>query len=65
MRLLTLAEYQRLTPRQQGYVQYAQGAWPGSELCDLSNPYSLGTKEYEEWVIGQQVACEQAQDSEE
>ena len=63
MTLITKAEWDRLTPKQQGYAQYMQGAWPGSELKRLKNPYKRGTDEYDQYKRGQAVAVQDAQDS--
>lgn len=65
LRLITKAEYDALPPRSQGYAQYWEGAKPGSELKVEVNPYSAGSHEYYEWQRGQQLACQDAQDSEE
>lgn len=64
-RLITLAEWQTLTPRQRGYVQYWQGEQPGSQLKDEVNPYEAGSKQWEDYEAGQREAVLDAQDSEE
>jgi hypothetical protein len=63
--LFTRAVYDKMTPRQQGYTQYMEGEWPGSELKDLANPYEEGTGDAAEWMLGQQMGVLAAQDSEE
>jgi hypothetical protein len=63
--LITKREYDRMTPQQQGYVQYWQGDQQGSELRGLENPYALDTTERARWDEGQRQACIDAQDSEE
>lgn len=64
-KLLTLVEYNALTPFQQGYIHYMQAGWPKSELKGLSNPYVLDTPEYKKWNEGQTRACLDVQDGEE
>ena len=63
--LVSRAKWQTLTPRQQGYVLYAQGDWPTSELTDLKNPYDKGTAAWEEFREGEAYGARVAQDSEE
>ena len=53
MRLITKAEYDKLTPRQQGYIQYMQGEWPGSKLKYCHNSYPEGSAEYLSFIAGQ------------
>ena len=65
VKLLTLGEYHRLEPKWQGYAQYMQGAWPGSELKNERNPYMPGSPEAEQWDAGQAHGVQVAQDSEE
>jgi hypothetical protein len=61
--LITLAKYKKLTPLQQGFVQYMQGAWPTSELKNEKNPYPKGSKKYKEWNDGQTAGVLAAQDA--
>ncbi len=63
--LTTKAQYDELGPLQQGYAQYMEGDWPGSELKDLQNPYPAGSSRWAEWNTGQLRAAIAAQDSEE
>jgi hypothetical protein len=63
-KLLTKKEYDKLTPRQQGYIHYVQEAQTGSELRGLSNPYPEGTKKYQDWDEGQMAAVLDVQDEE-
>ncbi len=63
--LISKATYDNLSPISQGYVQYWQGAWPGSELRDEKNPYPEGSKQHIEWEQGQLRGALDAQDSEE
>lgn len=58
-KLLTLAEYDALTPYEQGYVHYFQAAWPDSPIPKPGNtgtPYAEGTKEAEQFREGNYVA---------
>jgi hypothetical protein len=63
--LITKAEYDTLSPRTQGFIQYWQGGRPGSELKGLTNPYAAISKEHKDWDAGQANAVQEAQDSEE
>ena len=65
MKLLTLAEWEKIPPYQQGYVAYMQSSWPGSELLGATCPYDLGTRERRQFYEGEQAAVLAAQDSEE
>lgn len=64
-RLITLEEWLRLTPFQQGYEHYMQAAWPTSPLVNAKNHYAEGTPEWEAFCRGEQCAVNEAQDSEE
>lgn len=65
-RLITLKEYETLTPSEKGYVVYAQAELPGSELKDhQTNPYRFGSDKWKQFAEGQFQACLDAQDSEE
>jgi len=61
---VTKAEYDKLTPRQQGYVVYMQAAHPHSELKHVENHYPLYSKQWKEYEEGAVKACLEAQDSE-
>ncbi len=63
-RLYTKAEFEQMTPRSQGYIQYMQGELPGSELKGVRNPYRRNSMEWLMWQEGAQQACAEAQDSE-
>ena len=66
MKLITLKEFRKLKPIEQGYVSYMQGDLPGSELKDhQASPYEQGSREHELFRQGQQMGVSQAQDSEE
>jgi hypothetical protein len=64
VKLLTKDQYDKLTPRKQGYVHYVQEAQQGSELRGLTNPYAEGTKQHKEWDEGQMAAVLDVQDEE-
>lgn len=64
-RLYTKAEYDQMSPVTQGFWQYMDGDWPGSELKGLTNPYPEGTADHQEWERGQALGVQAAQDSEE
>ena len=53
-RRLTRAEYNRLTPLQQGFVTYMQGAW--NPEVPNRNIYRLGSKQHREFTEGEQRA---------
>jgi hypothetical protein len=63
--LVTLAEWQRLPPFQQGHTLYAQGSWPTSEIADAKNPYEKGTPPWTKFREGEARATMDAQDGEE
>jgi len=63
--LHTLAEWEVLAPFQQGYVHYMEADWPGSELRGIHCPYTIGTREHEQYKRGEHRAVLAAQDSEE
>lgn len=57
-------KFEKLTPRQRGYAVYMVGArddFPG--VPDEDNPYPVGSPEHEQWNLGQQLACQDTQDS--
>jgi hypothetical protein len=65
-KLITLEQYRRLSPKDQGFVIYVQAEWPDSELKEhQQNPYAVGAKEHEEWNRGQMLGMQVAQESEE
>ncbi len=63
--LTTLAEWQRMTPSDQGYVLYMEEAHDGSELRGQRCPYAVDTPEHGEFKRGELGAVLYAQDSEE
>ena len=65
IKLLTKAQWDKLSPRAQGYACYFQGSFPGSELKDLTCPYPNGSKDAKEFAAGEFTAMLDAQDSEE
>lgn len=60
----TRAEFDAMTPRQQGYCCYMFACWPGSKIPKRC-PYKPGSMEYVEFREGEQHAVIVAQDSEE
>lgn len=65
VKLMTKAEWDELSPRNQGFALYWQGALPGSELKDLTCPYANGSSEQKEFAAGEFTAVIYAQDAEE
>ena len=55
--------YRRMTPHDQGYVSYMQGAW-NKEIPDR-NPYDAASPEAKEWNRSNQRAMLNVQDMEE
>jgi hypothetical protein len=64
-RLITLSAWRELPPKTQGYALYMQGALPGSELKDATNPYPLGSFAHANFEEGVRRGVLEAQDSEE
>jgi hypothetical protein len=64
-KLFTLAEWQKLSPRAQGYVLYMESEWPGSELKGHTCPYAIGSADHAEFSEGERRAVQAAMDSEE
>ena len=58
---LTRAEYDRLTPFQQGLVTYMQGAW--NKDVPNANLYRRGSKQHRAFTEGEQRGVQIAQDS--
>ena len=63
--LVSIDAWRKLSPFRQGYVLYAQGSWPTSELARAKNPYAEGTPAWTEFCQGEQRATSNTQDSEE
>lgn len=63
--LVTLAEWQQLPPHDQGYLLYAQGSWPTSELTSVKNPHEAGSAAWKAFREGARRATLNAQDGEE
>jgi hypothetical protein len=57
VKLMTRAEYDRVSPYTQGYAVYWEGNHPESELHGLTNPYAEGSPEYAAWNRGQTAAA--------
>jgi hypothetical protein len=64
-KLITLAEFLKMDPRQQGYALYMQEELPGSELKGWECPYPAGSAARKEFDMGGQLAVLAVQDSEE
>lgn len=64
-RLITRAEWEKLSPFRQGFALYMQGSWPTSELAGVKNPYDKTSDEWTEFRRGEQQAVLDAQDGEE
>lgn len=47
---ITRERYDKMTPRQQGYVWYMQEAW--NKNIPHKSPYRADSKEYEQWLKG-------------
>ena len=62
--LLTLEEYNGLSPLEQGFASYMQSSWEESNIPG-KNPYNEGTEEFEEFKDGSFRAMIVAQDFEE
>jgi hypothetical protein len=65
VKLVTREQWDKMSPRSQGYVLYTQGGVNGSELWNASCPYPKGSKEYKDFSEGERIAVLDAQDSEE
>lgn len=63
MKLVSLAEWEKLGPRSKGYVLYMQAEHPSSELKGKGNPYDKGTAQHTQFQAGEQAAVLDAQDS--
>ena len=65
LKLVTKAQWDKMAPRTQGYVNYCQAMLPGSELKDVACPYPKGSQEAKDYAAGEFTAMLDAQDSEE
>lgn len=65
MKMMTKAEWDRMSPKSKGYVMYLQAELPGSELKGVSNPYFEHTKQHKDFNEGEQMAMLEVQDGEE
>jgi hypothetical protein len=48
---MTREEYDRLTPRQQGYTTYMRAEWPGARI-PKTNPHPPRSEAHAEWDTG-------------
>ena len=61
----TRAEWERMTPMEQGFCSYMYGNLPGNDVPEeWQCPYEVGTEKYRQFVEGSQRAALVAQDSE-
>lgn len=63
--LITLAEWKKMPPYDQGYLMYMQSSWPTSELAEAKNTYAEGSAELFTFREGEHRATMSAQDGEE
>lgn len=63
--LLTIAEWQQLSPLEQGYTYYMQASWPTSPLSSIENPHDEETDDWLKFREGVRRGVLDAQDSEE
>jgi hypothetical protein len=64
MKLVTKEQWDKLSPRSQGYVCYLQGNLPGSELKGIVNPYFKHTKQHRDFYEGEYDAVIETVESE-
>lgn len=62
MNAVTKAQFKKLTPHDQGFVAYMQGAW-NKNISD-KNPYRRGSAKYKAFATGMWEGMLLAQDSE-
>lgn len=62
-RAVSRIEFNKLGPRQQGYVSYMQGQWNPS--VPNARIYAHGTDARSEWKCGEQLAVLEVQDMDE
>jgi len=65
MKLVTKEQWDRMSPKVQGYVLYIQASLPGSELKDMTNPYPEWMKAHRDFCEGEREAMLEVQDGEE
>jgi len=65
VKFVTRAEWDKMSPKSQGYVAYLQAELPGSELKGLVNPYFVHSKQYKDFCEGERMAVMEVQDGEE
>ena len=58
---ITNEEYDKMSPRQQGYVTYMQGQWNSN--VPNANIYALDTDEGKEFQEGERAGVLEAQDN--
>ena len=65
IKLVTKAQWEKMSARTRGYLGYMQGNFPGSELHGITCPYPKGSQEAKDYAAGEFAAMMDAQDSEE
>lgn len=65
MKMMTKEQWDRMSPKSQGYVLYLQEKLPGSELKGVTNPYFAHTKQHKDFCDGELQAVLEVQDGEE
>lgn len=65
VKLITKAQWDKLTSWNQGYACYMLGSRPGSELKDIASPSRAGSVEHKDFLAGQFQAMLDVQDGEE
>ncbi len=60
---MTIEEYNRCTPKEQGFISYMRSNWDDWDIPQI-NPYPDGSKEFSEWASGEQAAIIDVMDSE-
>lgn len=58
MKLLTLDEYNALSPKSKGYAHYIQQCWPESKIPEAP-PYAEGTSERRDFAEGSFLAMQE------
>jgi len=63
VKLITKAEWDKLSAKSRGYTCYCQGSLPGSELKELTCPYPARTKEAKDFAAGEFEAMMEEQEA--
>lgn len=62
--MVSMKQYKKLTPMQQGWVAYMESERPGSELKGITNLYPKDSFDYQQWQLGAERAVYEAQEGE-